>query len=101
MTDEIDQKIAAKQAKIARAQAELAKLHKSKRAAEAGGKIVLGGLILNIAKTDAVVRERIRAEAEKLAREHDRKRALDLLASLPPAPQSISAPPTNFQLAEN
>lgn len=43
--------------KIAQAEAELARLKQQSRALETGQKIILGGLLLNAAKSDRKIRE--------------------------------------------
>lgn len=94
--DPIERKIAEKLAAKARIDAEIARLRKDQRAAEAGGKIVLGGLVLTLAKNDSALLLRLADEAAKLARDNDRIRALALLRQVQSkdAAPSIAPPPS-------
>lgn len=74
--------------KIAQKEAEIARLREQSRALENGQKIILGGMILNAARTDARIRRWVLDEAAKtVTRDADKKRLaplLDELAALPP-----------------
>jgi len=68
--------------KIAQKEAELARLRQQSRKLENGQKIILGGMLLNAAKTDPNIRAWLLNEASKVYREADRKRLAPLLANL-------------------
>lgn len=69
--------------KIARKEAELARLRQKSRALENGQKIILGGLLLNAARTDENIRQWLLDHAEKVVtREVDKARLAPLLAEL-------------------
>jgi len=68
--------------KIAQKEAELARLRQKGRKLENGQKIILGGMLLNAARTDTAMRDWLLAEATKIHREADRKRLAPLLAEL-------------------
>lgn len=74
--------------KIAQKEAELARLREQSRALENGQKIVLGGMLLAAARTDAAVRRWLLDEAARVVtRDADKSRLaplLDELAALPP-----------------
>lgn len=78
--------------KIAQKEAELARLRQRSRALENGQKIILGGLLLNAARHQPRIRQWLLTEAEKaVTREVDKKRLaplLDELAKLPSEPQA-------------
>lgn len=80
------------QQKIAQKEAELARLRQRSRALENGQKIILGGLLLNAARHQPRIRQWLLTEAEKaVTREVDKKRLaplLDELAKLPSEPQA-------------
>ena len=80
------------QQKIAQKEAELARLRQRSRALENGQKIILGGLLLNAARHQPRIRQCLLTEAEKaVTREVDKKRLaplLDELAKLPSEPQA-------------
>jgi hypothetical protein len=89
----IDQKIAEKEA-------ELARLREKSRALENGQKIILGGMVLAAAKEDAKIRAWLLREAEKsITREVDQKRLAPLLDALRrmPEPAPGSPAPGNRQ----
>lgn len=75
--------------KIARAEAELARLRKKNRAIENGQKIILGNLVLNAARRHANVRswllEEIRNQVERPV---DRQRLQSLIDELIAMPQA-------------
>jgi len=68
--------------KIARKEAELARLRQQSRKLETGQKIILGGMLLNAARTDLKMRAWLLAEAAKVSREADQKRLAPLLDEL-------------------
>jgi len=68
--------------KIAQKEAELARLRQQSRKLENGQKIILGGLLINAAKADPNIRAWLLNEASKVNREADRKRLAPLLADL-------------------
>ncbi|WP_205316010.1 hypothetical protein, partial [Ochrobactrum sp. 3-3] len=69
--------------KIARKEAELARLRQQGRALETGQKIVLGGLLLNAARNDPAIRKWLIAELPSaVTREVDRKRLAPIVAEL-------------------
>jgi len=75
MTITIEQKIAQKEA-------ELARLKQQSRALENGQKIILGGLLLAASRKQPKIRQWLIGEASKLQREADRKRLAPLLNEL-------------------
>lgn len=79
---------------IAAAEAHLERLRNKSRALENGQKIILGGLLLNAARSEQNIREWLLKEAEKsVTREADKKRLaplLDELKAVSPKP----SPPT-------
>lgn len=76
MTKTLEQKIAAKEA-------ELARLRQKRRELETGQKIILGGMLLRAARDDARIRDWVLKEAaSKVTRENDRKRLQPLLDEL-------------------
>lgn len=82
--------------KIAEAQAKLARLRNQERQLENGQKIILGGMLLNAAKTDQTMRQWVLNNAEKVVtREADKKRLEPLLKQLremnPQPPQSTES----------
>ena len=69
--------------KIARKEAELARLRQRSRALETGQKIILGGLLLNAARTDPAIRKWLIAELPSaVTRDVDRKRLVPIVAEL-------------------
>ena len=85
MTTTLEQKIAQKEAEIAR-------LREQSRALENGQKIILGGMILNAARTDARIRRWVLDEAAKtVTRDADKKRLAPLLDEL----NAMLEPPVN------
>lgn len=69
--------------KIAETEAKLARLRKQSRSLEDGQKIILGGLLLNAAKSQPRIREWLLKEAvERVTRDADKKRLDPLLAEL-------------------
>lgn len=88
---ELDQKIAAAEAKLDR-------LRDKSRALETGQKVILGGLLLARAREDAQIRAWLLAEAQThITREADVKRIKPLLAKLAklpkPEPTARQIPP--------
>lgn len=78
---DLDQKIAAAEAKLAR-------LRDKSRALETGQKVILGGLLLARAREDAQIRAWLLAEAQThITREADAKRIKPLLAKLAKLPK--------------
>lgn len=76
MTRTIDQK-------IAEAEAKLARLRQQSRQLENGQKIILGGMLISIARKDKKIREWLITEAEKLVpRDTDKKRIAPLIEEL-------------------
>lgn len=87
----IEQKIAAKEA-------ELARLREQSRTLENGQKIILGGLLLNAARADARIRRWVLDEAARtVTRDADAKRLAPLLAELAamPTPAVQPEPPAD------
>jgi hypothetical protein len=82
----IEQKIAAKEAEIAR-------LREQSRALENGQKIILGGLILTHARKDPRIRQWVLDEATRtVTRDADKKRLAPLLAELAAMPTPAVQP---------
>lgn len=77
--------------KIAQKEAELARLRQKSRQLENGQKIILGALLLNTARKEPRIREWLLKEAAKsVTREADKKRLaplLDELAQMPATPE--------------
>ena len=82
--------------KIAQAEAELSRLREQERALETGQKIILGGLLLAAARTDAAVRRWVLDEAARtVTRDADKKRLAPLIAELAAMPTPADpVPPT-------
>jgi hypothetical protein len=82
--------------RIAEKEAELARLREQKRKEENGQKIILGGLLLNAAKTEPRIRDwLLKTAQEHITREVDKKRLAPLLVELKqqqaqPAPTQTS-----------
>ena len=75
--------------KIAQAEAELARLRTKVREADAGRKIILGGMLLAAARRDPQIRAWMLAEVEsQVTRDHDRKRLEPTLAELRSLPMA-------------
>jgi hypothetical protein len=69
--------------KIAQKEAELARLRTQSRKLETGQKIVLGGMLLNAARRDSKMREWLLREVEEsIKREVDQKRLAPVLEEL-------------------
>lgn len=69
--------------KIAEAEAKLARLHQQSRQLENGQKIILGGMLLNVARKDQKIREWLINEADKsITREADKNRIAPLIEEL-------------------
>ena len=80
--------------KIAQKEAEIARLREQARALENGQKIILGGLILHAARTDARIRRWLLDEAAKtVTRDADKKRLAPLIAELAALPAPLAAQP--------
>jgi len=80
MAQTIEQKIAAKEA-------ELARLRLRSRQLENGQKIILGGLLLRAVRTDPVMRKWLLTEANKhVTRDADQKRLAPLIEELKAMP---------------
>lgn len=75
--------------KIAEAEAKLARLREQSRKMENGQKIILGGMLINAAKKNLKIRDWLLEEAEKsITRDVDKKRLEPLLDTL----RTISEP---------
>ncbi|MCY1448938.1 hypothetical protein D9M71_656520 [compost metagenome] len=79
--------------RIAQKEAELARLRQQSRALETGQKIILGGLLLSAARADPEMRAWLLGKAATLVtREVDRKRLAPLLAELAALPATGNGP---------
>lgn len=77
--------------RIAEKEAELARLREQKRKEENGQKIILGGLLLNAAKSEPKIRDwLIKTAQEQVTREVDKKRLAPLIAEL--KQQALTSP---------
>jgi len=75
--------------KIAQKEAELARLRQQSRALENGQKIIIGGLMLSAARQDPRIRKWLLDEAGKnVTRDVDRKRLAPLLEELRALPET-------------
>ena len=68
--------------KIAQKEAELARLKTAQRKLEVGQKIIVGGLIIKAAQTQPEVKKWLIANLKKITREADIKRVQPLIESL-------------------
>jgi hypothetical protein len=69
--------------KIAQKEDELARLKMAKRKLETGQKIIIGGLIMNVTKTDVAFRKWLLEKIlESVIRDSDRKRILPFVEEL-------------------
>jgi hypothetical protein len=67
---------------IAELEAKIARLRQKDRALENGQKIILGGMLLNAARTEPKIRQWVINEASKITRPADAKRLAPLLEEL-------------------
>lgn len=85
----IEQKIAALEAQLAR---EKSRLSKEKRARETGQKVILGGMLISMAREDPRMREwLINQVKQRITREIDQKRLQPILEELGAIPAGNGA----------
>ena len=80
--------------KIAQKEAEIARLREQSRALENGQKIILGGMILNAARKDERIRRWVLDEAARtVTRDADKKRLAPLITELSAMLEPPAQPP--------